>query len=87
MEIGVIVESKKLYFSRHYNTHMCWDFSAAPVFENPLYYAGDTGSIPGQETKILYANENWVLGATTPEPMCSGDVVLKLERSLWTAMK
>ena len=54
----MIVESKKLYFSRHYNTHMCWDFSAAPVFENPLYYAGDTGSIPGQETKILYANEN-----------------------------
>ena len=87
MEIGMILQSKKLYFSRHYNTHMCWDFSAGPVFENSLYYTGDTGLIPGQETKILYVHENWVLGATTPEPMYSGDTVLKLERSSWTAVK
>ena len=54
----MILQSKKLYFSRHYNTHMCWDFSAGPVFENSLYYTGDTGLIPGQETKILYVHEN-----------------------------
>ena len=39
-----------------------WDFPGGPVVKNPPYNAGDTGSIPGQGTKILHAS-----GATTAE--------------------
>ena len=31
------------------------DFPGGPVVKNPPYNAGDTGSIPGQRTKIPHA--------------------------------
>ena len=31
------------------------DFTGGPVIENPPFNAGDTGSIPGQGTKIPHA--------------------------------
>ena len=32
------------------------NFPSGPVVENPLFNAGDTGSIPGQETKIPHTS-------------------------------
>ena len=31
---------------------MTLDFPGGPVVKNPLFKAGDDGSVPGQETKI-----------------------------------
>ena len=43
--------------------------------------AGDTGSTPGQGTKIAHATGQLSLRATTTEPACSGAIVPQLERS------
>ena len=34
-----------------------WNFHDGPVVKNPASNVGDTGSISGQRTKILYATE------------------------------
>ena len=46
------------------------DFPGGPVVKNPPYNAGDTGSIPGQGTKIPHAAEQLSLHATTTELAC-----------------
>ena len=44
------------------------DFLGGSVVKNPLSNAGDTGSIPGQRTKILHAMGQQSLQATMTEP-------------------
>ena len=44
------------------------DFPGGPVVKNPPSNAGDTGSIPGQGTKIPHAVGQMSLHATTTEP-------------------
>jgi len=49
------------------------DFPGGPVVKNPPTNAGDTGSIPGQGTKIPHAVEQLILCTTTTEacmPWC-----------------
>ena len=48
---------------------LSWDFPGGPAVENPLCYAGDAGSIPGQGTKIPHAEEQLSLNAATRESM------------------
>ena len=43
------------------------DFPGGPVVKNPPCSAGDTGSIPGQGTKIPHATGQLSLHATTTE--------------------
>ena len=43
------------------------DFPGGPVVKNPPYNAGDTGSIPGQGTKIPHATGQLSRHATTTE--------------------
>ena len=45
-------------------------FPGGPVVKNPPANAGDTGSIPGQRTKIPRAAGQLSLHATTNEPAC-----------------
>ena len=44
------------------------DFLGGPVVKNPFCNAGDTGSIPGQRTKILHGMGQQSLRAATTEP-------------------
>ena len=53
------------------------------MIKNPPSNTGDTGSIPGQGTKILHAAGQPSLCATTTEPMCTGARTLQL-LSLYT---
>ena len=46
------------------------DFPGGPVVKNPPYNAGDTGSIPGQGTKIPHAVGQISPCATTTELTC-----------------
>ena len=62
------------------------DFPSGPV-ENPPSNAGDTGSIPGQGTKIPHAAGQLSPRVATTEPMCSGACTPQLERSPCTATK
>ena len=48
------------------------DFPGGPVVKNLPCNPGDSGSIPGQETKILHAKEQLSPCATITEPACSG---------------
>ena len=48
----------------------CRDFPGGPVVKNPPSNAGDTASIPGQETKIPHAVGQLSPRATTTEPGC-----------------
>ena len=50
-----------------YQNYKSWDFSDGPVVKNPPCNAGDTGSIPGQGTKIPHAMGHLSLPATTTE--------------------
>ena len=43
------------------------DFPGGPVVKNPSYDSGDTGSIPGQGTKIPHAAGQLSPRATTTE--------------------
>ena len=52
------------------------------MVKNPPSNAGDTGSIPGQVTKIPHAVEQLSPQAATTEPAHSGAHVPQLERSL-----
>ena len=49
------------------------DFPGGPVVKNPTFNAGDSGSIPGQGTKISHAagqqSSLWNRRATTTECM------------------
>ena len=45
------------------------DFLGGPVVQNPSYNAGDTGSIPGQGTKIPRASGQLSPCTTTTELM------------------
>ena len=45
------------------------DFPGGPVVKNLLSNAGDTGSIPGQGTKIPHATGKLSLSAANTEPM------------------
>ena len=45
------------------------DFPRGPVVENPPCNAGDMGSIPSLETKILHAVGQWGLCQTMTEPL------------------
>ena len=45
-------------------------FPGGPVVKNPPPNAGDTGSIPGQGTKILHATGQLSPHATTTETAC-----------------
>ena len=45
------------------------DFPGGPVVKNLLSNAGDTGSIPGQGTKIPHAMGKLSLSAANTEPM------------------
>ena len=61
------------------------DFPSIPVVKNPPCNAGDAGSIPGQEAKILYAVEQLSLHGTTKEPMCCNYWYLHpVMHALWT---
>ena len=42
----------------HHHLGTYWDFPGGPVVKNLPYRAGDTGSIPGQGTKIPHAAGN-----------------------------
>ena len=46
------------------------DFPGGPVVKNPPSNAGDTGSIPGQRTKIPHAAGQLRLSAAATEPTC-----------------
>ena len=46
------------------------DFPGGPVVKNPPYNAGDTGSIPGQGTKIPHAAGQLRPPTTTTELLC-----------------
>ena len=74
---------------------ICGDFPGGPVVKNLPSNAGDTGSIPGQGTKIPHATWQLSPRATTTElmrlkkracmpqttePTCSGARVPQLER-------
>ena len=48
------------------------DFPGGQVVKNLPCNAGDLGSIPGWETKILHAKEQLSLCAKIPEPAHSG---------------
>ena len=48
------------------------DFPGGPVVKNLPCNAGDLGSIPGRETKILHAKEQLSFCAKIPEPAHSG---------------
>ena len=53
------------------------DFPGGPVVKNLPSNAGDTGSIPGQGTKIPHAMRQLEsLHAATTEPLCSRAVAL-----------
>ena len=56
------------------------DFPGGPVVKNPPSNAGDTGSIPGQGTKIPHATGQLSPHATTAEPMHPVAHVPQLER-------
>ena len=56
------------------------------MVKNPSFRAEDTGSNPGQATKIPHASEQLSLLATTIEHTRSGAHVPQLERSLCTPM-
>ena len=45
-----------------------WDFPGGTVVKNPSFNAGDTGSIPGQGTKIPHAVGQLSPSAATTEP-------------------
>ena len=47
-----------------------WDFPGGPVVKNLPYNAGDTGSIPGQGTKIPHAAGQQSPRATATELAC-----------------
>ena len=49
--------------------HNSSDFPGGSVVKNPSYSAGNSGSIPGQGTKIPHALEHLSLCATTRESM------------------
>ena len=51
------------------------------MVKNPSSNAGDTGLIPGQETKIPHAVGQLSPRAATTEPACSGARAPQLERS------
>ena len=46
------------------------DFPGGPVVKNPLYNAGDMGSIPGQGTMISHTSEQLSLCTTTRVSVC-----------------
>ena len=59
------------------------DFPGGPVVKNMPSNAGDTGSIPGQGTKIPHAMRQLEsLYAATTEPLCSR--ALELQQSART---
>ena len=64
-----------------------WDFPGGPVVKNSPSNAGDTGSIPGQGTKIPHATGQLSPCTTTAEPACSGACTPQLERSPLATMK
>ena len=45
-----------------------WEFPSGPVVKNLPFNAGNTGSIPGLETKIPHAPEKLTSSATNREP-------------------
>ena len=55
---------------KYYQNWIYRDFPGGPGVKNPPSNAGDTGSIPGQETKIPHATGQLSLCATTRDPMC-----------------
>ena len=56
------------------------DFPGGPVVRNPPYSAGDTGSIPGQGTKIPHATGQLSPRATTTEPSRPGTCASQLKK-------
>ena len=52
---------------KRYSTSLIRDFPGSPVVKNPPYNAGDTGSKPGQGTKIPHAAGQLSPRATTTE--------------------
>ena len=48
---------------------LSWDFPSGPVVKNMLCNAEDSGSSPGQGTKIPHAKKQLNPHATTTEPM------------------
>ena len=61
-----MVSSTVLYLVRTKNIK--WDFPGGPVVKNPSASAGDTGSIPGQGTKIPPAIDQLSLHTTRETP-------------------
>ena len=62
-------------------------FPVGPVVKNPPSYAGDTGSVPGQETKIPHAAGQPSPCPTTPESAHSRAGVPQFKKSPHTARK
>ena len=56
------------------------DFPGGPVVKNLPYNAGDTGSIPGQGTKIPHAVGQLNPCATTTKPKCPEACMPQLEK-------
>ena len=63
----------------HASNHHHQDFPGGPVVKNPLSDAADTGSVPGQGTKIPHAmgqlspqSNFWACLQQATESMCSG---------------
>ena len=57
----------------YYHLKMAYgDFSGGPVVKNLHRYARDTGSIPGQGTRIPHAVEQLSSCSGSTEPKCSG---------------
>ena len=69
----------------HLQKYFPGDFSGGPVVENPPCNVGDTGSIPGQGTKIPHDRGQLSLSIATTEPMYSKATTRK--RSLCTPLK
>ena len=57
------------------------------MVKNPPSNAGDVGSNPEPVSKMPHVVDQLNLGATTPEPACSGAHVSQLERCPHDAVK
>ena len=93
-QFKVVFETKLLIILDYYFKLHLRDFPGGPVVKNPLYSAGDRGSIPGQGTKIPHAEGQLSPCAQLPsshasprarvlqttEPPCPGACAPQLEK-------
>ena len=66
MEIGAVTMGNSMEVSQNTKNS---DFPGGPVVKNPPSNVGDTGSIPGQGTKIPHAGGQLSPCTTTTEPV------------------